>query len=161
MQTCTICLNPLFRRYLGVVSCTAGRLCLALGAWLEAASGRQELKQSIGIERNRITVVMIRLARIGARKQPCYRIVVIEKDRARNGRSIEVVGIYNPRTNPATVDLKRERIAYWQGVGASSRPSLRSWWPRTRRRLPSLSRPDFPHPLNMRAGLRAPAHKIC
>jgi small subunit ribosomal protein S16 len=61
---------------------------------------------------------MIRLARIGARKQPYYRIVVIEKDRARNGRSIEVVGTYNPRTNPASVDLKHERIAYWRGVGA-------------------------------------------
>jgi small subunit ribosomal protein S16 len=63
-------------------------------------------------------VVMIRLARFGARKQPYYRIVVIEKDRARNGRSIEVVGTYNPRTNPASVDLKHERIAYWRGVGA-------------------------------------------
>ena len=63
-------------------------------------------------------MVMIRLARIGARKQPYYRIVVIEKDRARNGRSIEVVDTYNPRTNPASVDLKHERIAYWRGVGA-------------------------------------------
>jgi len=63
-------------------------------------------------------VVMIRLARFGARKQPYYRIVVIEKDRARNGRSIEVVGTYNPRTNPATVDLKHERIAYWRSNGA-------------------------------------------
>ncbi|MGA9060564.1 MAG: 30S ribosomal protein S16 [Terracidiphilus sp.] len=61
---------------------------------------------------------MIRLARVGARKQPYYRIVVIEKDRARNGRSIEVVGTYNPRTNPATVDLKHERIAYWRSKGA-------------------------------------------
>jgi small subunit ribosomal protein S16 len=61
---------------------------------------------------------MIRLARVGARKQPYYRIVVIEKDRARNGRSIEVVGTYNPRTNPASVDLKHERVAYWRGVGA-------------------------------------------
>ena len=54
---------------------------------------------------------MIRLARVGAPKQPYYRIVVIEKDRARNGRSIEVVGTYNPRTNPATVTLKHDRIA--------------------------------------------------
>ena len=63
-------------------------------------------------------MVMIRLARFGARKQPYYRIVAIEKDRARNGRSIEVVGTYNPRTNPATVDLKHDRIAYWKSVGA-------------------------------------------
>jgi small subunit ribosomal protein S16 len=63
-------------------------------------------------------VLMIRLARFGARKQPYYRVVVIEKDRARNGRSIEVVGTYNPRTNPATVDLKRERIEHWTSQGA-------------------------------------------
>jgi small subunit ribosomal protein S16 len=63
-------------------------------------------------------VLMIRLARVGARKQPYYRVVVIEKERARNGRSIEVVGTYNPRTTPASVDLKRERIDYWTGKGA-------------------------------------------
>ena len=63
-------------------------------------------------------MLMIRLARFGARKQPYYRVVVIEKDRARNGRSIEVVGTYNPRTSPATLDLKRERIDYWTSKGA-------------------------------------------
>jgi len=67
-------------------------------------------------------VVMIRLARVGARKQPYYRIVVIEKDRARNGRSIEIVGTYNPRTEPATVELKHERVAYWRSVGAQLSP---------------------------------------
>jgi len=63
-------------------------------------------------------VLMIRLARVGAPKQPYYRVVVIEKDRARNGRSVEVVGTYNPRTSPASVNLKRERIDYWTGKGA-------------------------------------------
>ena len=63
-------------------------------------------------------MLMIRLARVGARKQPYYRVVVIEKERARNGRSIEVVGTYNPRTNPASIELKRERIDYWTGKGA-------------------------------------------
>jgi small subunit ribosomal protein S16 len=61
---------------------------------------------------------MIRLSRRGARKQPVYRVVVIEKDRARDGRSLEVVGLYNPRTTPATIDLKRDRIEYWVGKGA-------------------------------------------
>lgn len=61
---------------------------------------------------------MIRLARVGARKQPYYRIVVIDKASARNGRSVEVVGTYNPRTNPASVDLKRDRIDHWVGKGA-------------------------------------------
>jgi small subunit ribosomal protein S16 len=63
-------------------------------------------------------VLMIRLARFGARKKPYYRVVVIEKDRARNGRSVEVVGTYNPRTSPATIDLKRDRIDYWTSKGA-------------------------------------------
>ena len=61
---------------------------------------------------------MIRLARVGARKQPYYRVVVIEKERARNGRSVEVVGTYNPRTSPASLDLKRERIEHWVAKGA-------------------------------------------
>jgi small subunit ribosomal protein S16 len=61
---------------------------------------------------------MIRLARIGKPKQPYYRVVVIEKARARNGRSVEVVGTYNPRTSPASIDFKRERVDYWVSKGA-------------------------------------------
>lgn len=63
-------------------------------------------------------MLMIRLARFGARKQPYYRVVVIDKERARNGRSVEVVGTYNPRTSPASVDLKRDRIDHWVSKGA-------------------------------------------
>ena len=63
-------------------------------------------------------MLMIRLSRTGARKQPQYRVVVIEKERARNGRPVEVVGTYNPRTTPASIDLKRERIEYWVSKGA-------------------------------------------
>ena len=63
-------------------------------------------------------MLMIRLARTGARKQPHYRVVVIEKERARNGRPVEVVGTYNPRTNPTSIELKRERIDYWVSKGA-------------------------------------------
>ena len=63
-------------------------------------------------------MLMIRLSRTGARKQPHYRVVVIEKERARNGRPVEVVGTYNPRTNPASIELKRERIDYWVSKGA-------------------------------------------
>jgi small subunit ribosomal protein S16 len=44
--------------------------------------------------------------------------VVIEKERARNGRPVEIVGTYNPRTSPASVELKRERIDYWRSKGA-------------------------------------------
>lgn len=63
-------------------------------------------------------MLMIRLARVGARKQPYYRVVVINKESANKGRNVEVVGTYNPRTNPASVDLKKERIDYWVSKGA-------------------------------------------
>jgi small subunit ribosomal protein S16 len=63
-------------------------------------------------------MLMIRLARFGAKKKPFYRIVVIEKERARNGRNLEVVGHYNPLTDPAKVDLNHERIDYWTKNGA-------------------------------------------
>jgi len=104
----------------------AGRVRPALPVARLAPAGQHPVDNNIVLqsERNRIAVVMIRLARVGAPKQPYYRIVVIEKDRARNGRSIEVVGTYNPRTNPATVELKQERIAYWRSVGAQLSPRV-------------------------------------
>ena len=61
---------------------------------------------------------MIRLARFGAKKKPSYRVVVIDKERARNSRSVEVVGFYNPISQPATVKLDHERIQYWLKNGA-------------------------------------------
>ncbi len=61
---------------------------------------------------------MIRLARFGAKKRPFYRVVVIEKERAANGRNLEVVGHYNPLTEPAQVDFKHDRIAHWTKTGA-------------------------------------------
>jgi small subunit ribosomal protein S16 len=63
-------------------------------------------------------MLMIRLARFGSKKKPAYRVVVIEKERARNSRAIEVVGHYNPLTSPASVQLEHERIAYWIKSGA-------------------------------------------
>jgi small subunit ribosomal protein S16 len=63
-------------------------------------------------------MLMIRLARFGAKKKPFYRVVVIEKERARNGRNLEVVGHYNPVTTPAQVLLKHDRIDYWKQHGA-------------------------------------------
>lgn len=63
-------------------------------------------------------MLAIRLARFGAKKKPTYRVVVIDKERARNSRSVEVVGHYNPVANPAQVELNRERIDYWMKNGA-------------------------------------------
>ena len=61
---------------------------------------------------------MIRLARFGAKKKPHYRVVVIEKRSARDGRSVEVVGYYNPVATPAILKLNQERIDYWKKAGA-------------------------------------------
>ena len=61
---------------------------------------------------------MIRLARFGAKKKPTYRVVVIDKERARDSRSVEVVGYYNPVTSPATVKLDHDRIQVWLKNGA-------------------------------------------
>ena len=63
-------------------------------------------------------MLAIRLARFGAKKKPTYRVVVIDKERARNSRSVEVVGHYNPVAKPAQVELNRERIEYWIKNGA-------------------------------------------
>jgi small subunit ribosomal protein S16 len=63
-------------------------------------------------------MLAIRLARFGAKKKPTYRVVVIERDRARNSRSVEVVGHYNPVAKPAQIQLNRERIQYWMKNGA-------------------------------------------
>jgi small subunit ribosomal protein S16 len=63
-------------------------------------------------------MLMIRLARFGAKKKPTYRVVVIEKERARDSRAVEVVGQYNPLKHPAEVHLKHDRIQYWIQHGA-------------------------------------------
>ena len=63
-------------------------------------------------------MLAIRLARFGAKKKPTYRVVVIDKERARNSRSVEVVGFYNPVAKPAQVQLNHERIEHWLKNGA-------------------------------------------
>jgi small subunit ribosomal protein S16 len=70
-------------------------------------------------------MLMIRLARFGAKKKPFYRIVVIEKERARNGRNLEVVGHYNPLTNPAAIVLKHDRVEHWTKHGAQMSETVR------------------------------------
>jgi small subunit ribosomal protein S16 len=63
-------------------------------------------------------MLMIRLARFGAKKKPTYRVVVIDKERARDSRAVEVVGFYNPVSQPATVKLNYDRLNHWIGAGA-------------------------------------------
>jgi len=63
-------------------------------------------------------MVKIRLRRVGAKKQPSYRIVVADARSPRDGRFIEVIGFYNPRTEPETIKIKEERALHWLSVGA-------------------------------------------
>ncbi|MBN1953506.1 MAG: 30S ribosomal protein S16 [Anaerolineae bacterium] len=63
-------------------------------------------------------MVKIRLRRIGAKKQPSYRIVVADSHAPRNGRFLEIIGFYNPRTEPETVEYQEDRVLHWLSVGA-------------------------------------------
>jgi small subunit ribosomal protein S16 len=63
-------------------------------------------------------MVRIRLRRIGLKAQPSYRLVVADKESPRDGRFLEIVGFYNPRTEPATLDIKEDRIYEWMSKGA-------------------------------------------
>lgn len=63
-------------------------------------------------------MVRLRLRRVGSKRQPSYRIVAADKEAPRDGRFLEILGFYNPRTEPATIQLKEDRIYEWLGKGA-------------------------------------------
>jgi small subunit ribosomal protein S16 len=69
-------------------------------------------------------MVRIRLRRIGLKGQPSYRIVASEKESPRDGRFLEILGFYNPRTQPATIQLKEDRIYDWMSKGAQPSDSV-------------------------------------
>jgi small subunit ribosomal protein S16 len=70
-------------------------------------------------------MVKIRLRRTGAKKQPHYRVVVTDSRAPRDGKFIEIIGHYNPRTEPATVEIDAERALYWLSVGAQPSPAVK------------------------------------
>jgi len=72
-------------------------------------------------------LLAIRLARIGKKKNPSYRVVVLDKRKPRNGRTVEVVGLYDPLKKPALVELKVERVKYWLSCGAQPSDTVRSF----------------------------------
>jgi len=69
-------------------------------------------------------MVRIRLRRVGGKHQPSYRIVVTDKESPRDGRFIEILGFYNPRTNPATIQLEEGKIYDWMSKGAQPTESV-------------------------------------
>src|SRR5260370_19203533 len=72
-------------------------------------------------------VLTIRLSRIGKKKKPFYRVVVIERTRPRDGRIKEAVGTYDPLKKPAEIKLDAERIKHWIGLGAQPSDTVRSF----------------------------------
>ncbi len=67
----------------------------------------------------------MRLARVGSKKNPIYRVVVADSRSPRDGRFIEIVGRYNPQTDPSTIDLDEEKIRDWLGKGVQPSDSVR------------------------------------
>lgn len=63
-------------------------------------------------------MLRIRLRRVGAKKQPSYRVVVADQRAPRDGKFVEVIGHYNPRTEPITFQIDEERALYWLSQGA-------------------------------------------
>jgi small subunit ribosomal protein S16 len=71
-------------------------------------------------------MLAIRLRRAGSKKRPFFRVVVTESKSARDGRFVEVLGHYNPRTQPEKLEIDRVRLAYWTGVGALLSDTVRT-----------------------------------
>jgi len=69
-------------------------------------------------------MVRLRFRRVGMRGQPSYRIVAADKESPRDGRYLEILGFYNPRTEPATVTVKEDRVFHWMKNGARPTESV-------------------------------------
>jgi small subunit ribosomal protein S16 len=67
----------------------------------------------------------IRLARVGSKKNPIYRVVVADSRSPRDGRFIEIVGRYNPQTDPSTIELDEDKVRGWIEKGAQPSESVR------------------------------------
>lgn len=69
-------------------------------------------------------MVRIRLRRVGSMKQPSYRIVAADIEHPRDGRFLEILGYYNPRTEPATIEVQEDRVYDWISKGAQPSDSV-------------------------------------
>ena len=70
--------------------------------------------------------VKLRLRRMGKKKQPIYKVVAADARSPRDGKFLEAVGIYNPLTNPHTIELKEDRVNYWLNHGAQPTDTVNS-----------------------------------
>ena len=70
--------------------------------------------------------VKLRLVRMGKKKQPTYRVIAADARSPRDGRFIEILGTYNPLTEPARIKLETERVRYWIKSGAQPTATVRN-----------------------------------
>lgn len=70
--------------------------------------------------------VKLRLRRMGKKRQPIYKVVAADSRAPRDGKFLEAIGVYNPKTEPATVDIKEDRALYWLGVGAQPTDTVKN-----------------------------------
>jgi small subunit ribosomal protein S16 len=98
---------------------------MAAGFRLQPVAGIQasSLKPEARAEAVMLT---IRLTRMGSKKRPFFRVVVVEGKSARDGAFVESLGHYNPRRSPEVLDVDRERLAYWVSKGAQPSNTMRT-----------------------------------
>ena len=94
-------------------------------------------------------MVAIRLRRAGSKKRPYFRVVVTDSRAARDSSFVEILGHYNPRTKPALVDIKQDRVDYWISKGAQPSDSVRTLikhhlTPVTAAAVPAPAAPEAP-----------------
>ena len=90
---------------------------------MEASGLRRGDERRLTETQNRAT--RIRLARVGSKKNPIYRVVVADSRSPRDGRFIEIVGRYNPQTDPSTIEFDEEKVRGWIEKGAQPSESVR------------------------------------
>ena len=86
-------------------------------------------------------MLAIRMRRAGAKNRPFFRIVVTEARSAREGRFVEVLGHYDPRTRPETVVIDRDRLAHWVKAGATLSDTVRTLIDRLPAEAPTVEAP--------------------
>ena len=99
-------------------------------------------------------MLKMRLTRMGSKDRAHYRVVVQEARSKRDGRYVENLGFYNPRTEPSTIVLKMDRVDYWIGVGAQPSDSVASL---LRRARATGDGAVVPAPVSAPAAVAAPA----
>ncbi len=102
--------------------------------------------------------VRIRLSRVGATKRPSYRVVAIDSRRPRDGRALEILGFYDPLTEPATVRIDAERFAAWVSKGALPSTTVAKLIKLNAATVaPAAAAPEAAKPAKPRARARKPA----